>query len=271
MQIPFEDLGGEGPLIHFAHANGYHPAAYRQLTKELITDHQVIGMHFRPLWKGSRLGSAPGWETHARDLIRFFTGRKQQGVIGVGHSLGAVASLLAAARQPGLFSRLILLDPVILPRKIYRNQAFMPVFLRRRIIPPAKISAKRKDSWPSKQAAFEYLRPKRVFSRISDTVFQDFIDHGIVQEPDGPARLAFSREWETHIYSTSTNPWKAIKKVQCPVMVLRGEQSDVLSTDTMTQLQEAWPEAVLSSVPATGHLLPLEAPKVTAERILAFL
>jgi pimeloyl-ACP methyl ester carboxylesterase len=38
-------------------------------------------------------------------------------VIGLGHSLGAVTTYIAAAKYPQLFSCIILLDPPILPRR----------------------------------------------------------------------------------------------------------------------------------------------------------
>ena len=30
-KIPYVDFGGKGPVLHFAHANGYPPRIYRKL------------------------------------------------------------------------------------------------------------------------------------------------------------------------------------------------------------------------------------------------
>ena len=272
MAIPFEDFGGSGPILHFAHANGYHPGAYRQLITEFLPHYQVVGMHFRPLWKGCRPRSAPSWKTHARDLVNFLDAQGKSDIIGMGHSLGAVATVLAASQRPDLFSRLVLLDPVLLPPANYRTQTFTPIFLRRLFIPPAKVSAKRKDSWPSKKEAYDYLRPKRVFRRIPDLVFRDFIEHAIDQEPAaGEAKLTYSRDWETHIYSTASNPWRAIRKLDCPVLVIRGEDSNVLLPDVLALLKASLPTVVLEDIAEAGHLVPLELPQLTAQKAMQFL
>ena len=38
-------------------------------------------------------------------------------MIGMGHSIGAIVTLRAALREPTLFRALVLIDPVLLPRK----------------------------------------------------------------------------------------------------------------------------------------------------------
>ena len=63
------DLGGEGPIINLAHANGFPPATYEPLAAELRTDYHLIGLPARPLWPGSRPDSAPTWQPMAGDLI----------------------------------------------------------------------------------------------------------------------------------------------------------------------------------------------------------
>ena len=52
--IPFDDFGGAGPLLHFAHANGYPPRAYAPLLESLLSTHHILAAHARPLWPGSQ-------------------------------------------------------------------------------------------------------------------------------------------------------------------------------------------------------------------------
>ena len=51
--VPWIDWGGDGPWLHFAHANGIPPATYRSLIAPLAEQFHVVSMEARPLWPGS--------------------------------------------------------------------------------------------------------------------------------------------------------------------------------------------------------------------------
>ena len=114
--IPYEDFGGTGPLLHFAHPNAYPPAVFRQFLQPLTADYDVLAMAQRPLWPGSRPDEMHDWQLFADDLVDFLADHDLHGIIGVGHSLGAVATMMAAVGQPQLFRALVLIEPVFLPR-----------------------------------------------------------------------------------------------------------------------------------------------------------
>ena len=52
-QIPFTDYGGDGRILHFAHANGYPPEAYKPLLEKLSNKYHLLAMRMRPLWHNS--------------------------------------------------------------------------------------------------------------------------------------------------------------------------------------------------------------------------
>jgi pimeloyl-ACP methyl ester carboxylesterase len=110
------DLGGTGPIVHLAHANGFPPGTYRPLA-EILTgqpvdgsgrSYHVIALPSRPLWPGSLPDSAPSWHPLADDLIRGLDDLGLSGIVGVGHSLGGVLTLWAAVRRPDLFRAVVL-------------------------------------------------------------------------------------------------------------------------------------------------------------------
>ncbi|MEJ2746327.1 MAG: alpha/beta hydrolase, partial [Anaerolineae bacterium] len=106
--IPFVDFGGAGMTIHFAHANAYPPGCYRQFLEALLSHYRVLAIEQRPLWPRSDPQELSSWELLADDLIRFFEQAGLEEVIGVGHSLGGVATMYAAVKRPSLFRKLIL-------------------------------------------------------------------------------------------------------------------------------------------------------------------
>ncbi len=58
----------------------------------------------------------------------------------------------------------------------------------------------------------------------------------------------------------SVEPWAALRAMQCPVLILRGGQSDVLSADIAARMVEALPGAKLVEVPGVGHAPVLTEP-----------
>ncbi len=53
--------------------------------------------------------------------------------------------------------------------------------------------------------------------------------------------------------ATATPPWDAFKAMKCPVLILRGGKSDVLSADIARRMVEALPGTQLVEVPGVGH------------------
>lgn len=50
-------------------------------------------------------------------------------VVGAGHSMGAVATMFAALKQPSLFTKLVLIEPVILPPDFIAQARLQPELL----------------------------------------------------------------------------------------------------------------------------------------------
>src|SRR5512144_3030869 len=111
--IPSFDLGGNGPSLHFLHANGYPPECYRPLLELLQTSYHVFGMLLRPLWLNSHPKEIRDWKPFSEDLLNFLAPPTSTPVIGVGHSIGAMVTLRTALRDPGKFKALVLIDPVL--------------------------------------------------------------------------------------------------------------------------------------------------------------
>lgn len=237
------------------------------MLEALHTHHPALSMPFRPLVPGQSPDQLGDWHDLAEDLIDYLDEQGFQGGIGIGHSLGGVATLQAACQRPDLFEGIILLDPVFLPRRIYVLMAMFPFSCREHLLPLARIARKRRDHWQDRQQAWDHLRRKGVFRRISDSVFQNMLEAMLVEEPDGSCRLAFSREWESRIYTTVSSPWKAIGAVKVPALILRGAVSDTISPDTWKRLQRLRPDQQFAEVANGGHLFPFEEPEQVASLI----
>lgn len=269
-EIPFHDFGGDGPPLHFAHANAYPPGSYRQFLTPFLPHYRVKAVRHRPLWPGSDPAELQAdWHLVADDLSRFLAQQGWQGVIGVGHSLGAVATLYAAAQRPFLFRAIILLDPVFLAPDILAAAAANQE--RAHEFPMVAGALRRRDHWPDRQTAFDRFRRKTVFSRWSDEALWDYVNAAL-QPVDSGFTLAYPREWEARFYATPPQAvWQTLPQVQTPTLAIRAAESDTIFPAAWALWQEKQPGATFVEVPDAGHMLTMERSLAVAQIILDWL
>ncbi|MEL6824080.1 MAG: alpha/beta hydrolase [Calditrichota bacterium] len=257
--IPFLTFGSGKETIHFAHANAYPPGSYRELLTKLGENHSVLASKARPLWQESPSAKDTSWTVFADDLIRFLDNKQLSGIIGIGHSLGAVMTLIAAIKRPDLFRKIILLEPVLLHRNLYWLTGIIPLKMRRLIVPPIQIAEKRRNFWQSKEEAFKSFRTKKVFSKFSDTALKNYITAGLTKT-EGGFKLIFSPEWEARVYAMAYSSWKIYGHLSIPSLSIRAEETNAIYKTAWPEWKKLRPEAEYLTMQNTTHLLPLEVP-----------
>jgi pimeloyl-ACP methyl ester carboxylesterase len=270
------DLGGDGPVIHLAHANGFPPGTYEPLAAALRTDYHLIGLPARPLWPGSRPESTPNWQPMAGDLIEALDGLAHTGAIslptiGVGHSLGGVLTLWAAIRRPDLFRAVVLIDPVILPPSRLRLLRLLRLVGLHRRLPLVRAALRRRRTWPSRQACAEHLAGKPFFAGWPAVSLEAYVHFGTRERADSQVELIYPPEWEAHIFATTpTDIWRYVPQLSTPVLTIRGERSPTFPAESMARLARLLPQARTVTIPDSDHMVPLERPAETAAAIHDF-
>ena len=265
--IPFHHFGGQGKTIHFAHANGYPPEGYKQLFQPFLSQYEVIGSKFRPLWGDQDPKMVNSWAVYAADLIKFLDHQGLKSIIGMGHSMGGTISVEAAHQRPDLFERLVLIDPVFMPYFYQLLTKYIPKSLLKKRMPMSKVSHKRRNQWDSKDQVFDLWREKKVFKRFSDASLRDFVEAAIMKNEKG-VTLAYSREWETQVYLTGIYIYQKVMQLKIPVTVIRAEKSSVIMNEFWKEWQAKRPDHQFIEYNNSTHLLPLEYPKDLADLIL---
>ncbi|HSP82007.1 MAG TPA: alpha/beta hydrolase [Myxococcaceae bacterium] len=270
--LPLDDWGGSGPVLHFAHANGFPPAAYRKLIEVLKTRYHVVSLRTRCLVPGMTPDEVRGWEDLADDLIISLRAHGLKGIIGVGHSMGSVCTLLAHLASPGLFRSLVALDPVLFTGGRAWALRTAKLLGQSGRIPPASLARRRREYWSSREEVAESYRRKPLFQRWDAESFQDYLTHGFTETPEGGVRLTISKAWEVRLFETSPHGmWQQLRTLSVPTLVLRAEDSDTLSRAAFRRIQRTIPGVRTEELPDTGHLFPLEKPELCGQRILEFL
>jgi len=268
------DWGGSGPLAHFSHATGLCAYSYTPLVNLITPELRVIGMDDR----GHGKTTAPAdrcmlhnWDTFVDDLD-FFLSSFQEPIIAMGHSRGAVVSMLLALRKPELVRALILIDPTILP-----FSAMWLVYLAKktglnRFIPIAARAAKRNGTWPNRKTIFRAYQNKGMFKTWQEGFLEAYLEDGVQDIDDGQVRLSCDPAWEARCFSAYPHDlWRYIPLVRQPVLVLYGETSDTFLPNAARRFQSKLPHARISCFQGTSHFVPMEKPGETALAIRSFI
>ncbi len=264
------------PLVVFAHANSFPASTYRMMFRSL----RSRGITVKAM---EQLGHDPAfpvtsnWPHLARQLAHFAQAEIEsagQPAWLVGHSLGGILSLMVAARHPDLgghgIQGLVLLDSPLLGG--WKAQALrigkLGPFVDR--FSPARVSSKRRVSWPSRDAALAHFAAKKAFARWHPQVLADYIDHGMhTDAATGQWTLNFSREVESQIYNTLPDHIEGLLRrhpLKCPLVFIAGSKSRELK-----QVGTAFTQRVVERSGGEfhefegSHLFPMEQPVATAQ------
>ncbi len=258
------------PIAHFYGGNGFAVGVYEPLIRALSQHFQVISLAMQGYWHDLPTAKVLTRQQDADNLIAFLEQTQDGPVIGIGHSQGATATAMAAAKRPDLFSALYLLDPVtftkaqktiygLIPRAIVMTQE------------PFKSTLVKQADWDSVDAYYQYLRQHRAFKRISDDHLKTFAQNSLVQHQVGGFRLLFQPEQELASYFGT--PYidaalKTLNKTAVPYHIILGKPSVFNSEKVRQNWRHFVPSDSVTELADYGHLLPMEAPQTCADIIL---
>ncbi|KAI0943283.1 hypothetical protein AcW1_002487 [Taiwanofungus camphoratus] len=239
------------------------------------------------------------WEEYARAVHIFLTGLgtgvdinfSQRNLVGVGHSMGAAALILAGTFTPKLsFKSLVLVEPMIFPQDPHGASSKLTGFL-------TQSAEKRRDIFPSREEALAWLQSRPGYKTWDSRVLRAFVDHGLRDLPtsDYPDKkegvtLKCPRVHEASCYRDHTN----IGRVRAynylvslcaavPVHIMYGEIDDYISNDVRNYVLTRGAQDKYAShrlIEGSGHLVslsptlsrvPQTRPRALAEAIWAVL
>jgi len=252
--------GGEGPVLHLAHANSFHPGTYQELIENLKTQFSVYSVLMKPFHQNASPDDLHSWTELRDELIQNFDVMGWKNVVGLGHSLGSTVTMMASVERPDLFSKLVIIEPPCINPLFFRLMDILPYSILKNMVPPSKIALRRRHKWPSREQAFQLFRRKKVFDKWSDNALRAYVEYGLSRDEDGEFRLTFSKFWESKIYCTIENPYKLISKLTHETLCIRGDDSDVISEKYWKKWQRLQPEGLFVNIAEGGHHVPLEKP-----------
>jgi len=263
----WKNLKGQGPAAHFYHANGFALDAYQPLLEQINKKLALSALALRPTWPGC--GFPPksrDWQLYADDLIAFVEQQYTLPIIGIGHSMGATCTILAAEKRPDLFKALVLIEPAMVSCALAAFFRLMPKVLVN-MVGPAKSTLKRQDKWSSREAFRAHCRKFPGYKRFNDAAFDALARAGVVETPDGNFTLVFSKVWEAHNYTQPPNVMDNLQGLTMPCAAIRGKPALFFTDKLWQEWQRRCPQSVFLEDTRYGHLFPLENPQACGNLI----
>ena len=297
MDIPSLDFGSIGEELIFLHANGYPPGCYRPLLLRLAEDYHVTAMVQRPLWPDSKPEDLDDWCPLTSDLLKFLDGHQtnhfdfearhngpppptrlsvqHRPLVCVGHSMGGIALLRAALREPERFKAIVLLEPVLFPPYFI---AFWNVMRRSKISqrfhPLIAGARQRRRQFDDLERLYNGYRRKSVFRYIDDDPLRIFVESIACPKDEGGYQLCYSADWEIRIYLTGIwhdmDIWRGLPTLKVPTLIIRGAETDTFLERTGRLVQRKQPQVKVEALEKSTHLVPLERPQEVSNLIQSF-
>ncbi len=212
--------------------------------------------------QSEKLAPPYAWRNFATEVVEVSRHLGFRDVLAVGHSKGGYAITLAAAIDSTLFGKLLLFDPVILPKDAYLTLREGEHF-----------AARRRNRWASAEKMYERFANRPPFNAWDPATLKDYCQYGLLPAADGEGFvLACPPEIEAATYAASGGEaiYKQIASVRIPVRVMRAKgrmdpaQTDMSSSPTAPDLASHFLHGLDVPLPQYSHFIPMEAPDLVA-------
>lgn len=181
---------------------------------------------------------------YVADMVTLIARLDVESVHWVGTSMGGLIGMFLAAQNGTPVSRLVLNDagPVVTKASIERIATYLGV------APPL----------PTIEAAEQLVRAVSAsFGPHTDAEWRFLTEVVVRKNADGSYRFHYdpriAEPYRKSMPDKDLELWPHYDTVKCPTLVLRGEQSDLLTRDTCARMSERGPKAKVVEIPAVGH------------------
>ncbi len=268
-QSAWTDWGGDGPSLCFGHANGIPPATYSMLLFELSPYFHVTSFAARPLWPDCEPDGITSWNDLAGDFRRVLNRRQVTGAVAIGHSLGSVLNILAAADDPSLFRAMVLIDPVVFSGWRSWSWGLSKYIGFGGRLPLVKGARRRRDRFPDLDAVRDSYSGKAVFSTWKPEVLEDYIRAAFEEGEGGEVVLRYSKAWEARIFElTPASVWRELGNLSIPMLFMRGGSSDTFLEGAANRVRRDLKTARVVELASSSHFVPMEHPQEVADLIV---
>lgn len=202
------------------------------------------------------------WRNYGNDALSVANSLPKN-LIGVGHSMGGAALVMAALKAPELFRALIIYEPIIFPSEMRQaaNSAQKPS-------PLVEGARRRRNTFASRQEAFANYASKPPMNVFEPSALQAYVDYGFKDEADSIV-LKCSPELEARNFEMGLDHDTSdhLSELQVPTWVVSGLQHPTQPSGFAARIAEQIKSAKFIEWPDLGHFGPMQQPSRFADLI----
>lgn len=272
VDVAVHELGGasDAPPLLLSHATGFHAHCYLPTARRLADRFRVLALDYRghgetPAPDGWRVD----WARFGDDAVAVAQAiAPDGGLVGVGHSMGGAALLMAAHRDPGRFERLVLFEPIAIPD----DAPHVPMDDH-----PIVLGAlRRRQVFDSYDDAVDNYRDKLPLAVMTPEVLRLYVEHGFrpVVAADGTpggVEIVCTADIEAGIFARSRDNgvWHRLPEIDTPTTVVAGHVDELQPSGRCAAIAARLPNARSVVLPHQSHLGPFSHPDEFADLVLA--
>jgi esterase len=247
LSFHYLDWGGDGPPLVMLHGLTGHAHTWDHTAAALSDRYRVLALdqrgHGDSAWAASY-----GVGLMAEDLLAFLDALQLEEVTLMGLSMGGLVAFVFAAEHPQRVRDLVVLDigpEIAAPgaRQVAAGLAANHVF----------------------GSEDEAVAQARVFNpRPTDEALRHRVHHNLRSLPDGTLTFKYDdalRERGALSDRSTLELWTAWRAVSCPILLVRGDESDILALETAQRMLAENARTSLVGVPDCGHSITLDRPQ----------
>jgi len=264
VSIAYRRHGGDGPPLLLAHATGFCGDAWRPVARILAERYSVWSLDFRGHGTSGRpIDGQFDWSGTALDVLAVIDAvDARERWLGVGHSMGGAAVLLAEQRRPSTFRALWAFEPIVMaPAFAKLNEGGNML---------SEQAARRRGAFDSRSAARANFAGKPPMAAFDPEALDGYLDGGLGTLEDGRVELRCRPTDEAQVYLMGGrhDAWGHLDEVGIPVTVVSGSTATPGPSHFAAPLAEQLPLGRLDLRPELNHFGPFEQPERIADMIL---
>jgi pimeloyl-ACP methyl ester carboxylesterase len=193
------------------------------------------------------------YATYIADIFTLLEQLKIGKIDWLGTSMGGLIGMFIAAQPNSPIQRLILNDVgAFIPKEALVRIAKYILFGQRKFANFSEVQAHIKENYSG-------------FGKLTESQWQELAKHSVKLAPDGGYILHYDPQISYLLRGfpdlEDIDLWEVWQKINCPTLLIHGEESDLLLPSTITQMQSLKPDLEVIQIAETGHAPSLMTPQ----------
>ena len=258
IHLRYVDWGGDGPTMLLFHGDMRTSRSWDAVSRRLKDNYRVIALDARGHGDSDWTPRGYRFAERVDDLAAFCESLGLRDIIGVAHSTGGVVMSLCAQKHPGVFSRLALMEPMVVVDERFHKMV-------------AGREHAERTTWKSREELHDYLSQHRATANWHPEVLRDVVAHEAYRREEG----LYDMKWSSYTFN-----WKdrdgdhvdlkpVFAELGLPVLFIRSSRQRT-QIEELHQVPDGIADFHRLTIENTGHNMYMERPGAIADAIRAF-